>query len=57
MQSMDYDHPDWEAAGRVCDWRNYVNDRLRTIWDTFTLEQKQAIAENANEIALREEWD
>jgi hypothetical protein len=57
MQSMDYDHPDWEAAGRVCDWRNYINKELRDMWDAFSLNQKRAIADNAEEIASREEWD
>lgn len=57
MQSMDYDHPDWENAGRVHDWRNYTSGELRAMWDTFTLDQKRAIAENADEIASREEWD
>lgn len=57
MQSMDYDHPDWEGAGRINDWRNYISQELRDMWDAFSLGQKRAIAENADEIASREEWD
>lgn len=56
MQSIEYDHPDWSEAGRAHDWRNYVLTDLRIMWDTFTLDQKRAIAENADELASREEW-
>lgn len=57
MQTIDFEHPDWEGAGRVCDWRNYISDDLKLMWNDFTLGQKRAIAENADEIASREEWD
>lgn len=49
--------PDWEAATRCHDWRNYINDDLRAAWDTFTVPQKRLIARNAEEEAGREEWD
>ena len=57
MQPMDYDHPDWEEAGRVHNWRNHISQELRDMWDAFSIDQKRAIAENADEIASREEWD
>jgi hypothetical protein len=41
----------------VHDWRNYISPAVRAMWDTFTDEQKQAIAENADDHASREEWD
>lgn len=53
----DYAAPDWADAGRVHDWRNYVSERLRGMWGTFTDDQKQAIAESAQDAADREEWD
>lgn len=49
--------PKWDQVGWVHDWRNYINDGLRAIWDTFTDEQKLAIAKNADAIAGNEEWD
>ena len=50
-------HPVWDDAGKVHDWRNYISDELRGIWHTFTPEQRRAIANNAQDIADREEWD
>lgn len=50
-------NPDWDKAGRVHDWRNYVNQELRDLWPTFTEEQRQAIKQNADEIASCEEWE
>lgn len=52
-----YNEPEWEKAGRVHDWRNYISDKLQNMWDTFTDEQKKAIAENAEQSATDEEWD
>ena len=53
----DYVAPDWESAGKVHDWRNYINESLRTLWPTFHSDQCHAIAQNAQEIADREDWD
>lgn len=50
-------HPDWEDPRRCFDWRNYINGRLRELWWTFSAEQKQAIADNAQEQANKEDWD
>lgn len=50
-------NPDWENAGRVHDWRNYIDDDLRAIWDTFSDAQKIAIAKSAQRQADNEEWD
>jgi hypothetical protein len=57
MSPDDYKHPEWEKAGRVHDWRNYISNKLRGMWETFTDEQKQAIAESAEEDANAEEWE
>lgn len=53
----DYASPDWASARRVHEWKNYIGDKLRAMWSSFTDEQKQAIAESANDSAEREEWD
>lgn len=53
----DYQNPDWTQQNRVHNWRNYIIERLQAMWDTFTDEQKAAIAESAQEAADREEWD
>lgn len=53
----DWRHPDWNEGGRVHNWRRYVSDDLRAIWETFTDEQKRIIALNADEIAGNEDWD
>ncbi len=47
----------WSDTGKVHEWRNYINGLLRDMWNTFSDEQKIAIAENAERIALQEEWD
>jgi len=57
MTPNDYLSPDWESAGRIHEWKNYISEKLRGMWDTFTPEQKAAIAESAEESASREEWD
>jgi hypothetical protein len=51
------DPPLWEKAERVHDWRNYVGENVRRIWDTLTTEQKLAIGLDAQEQASRENWE
>lgn len=57
MLDVDCDEPNWEIGGRVHNWRNYINEELREMWHTFTIEQKRAISKNADEQADGEEWD
>lgn len=47
----------WDKGGRVHNWRNHVGDNVREIWETFTDEQKTAIAQDANTEASAEEWE
>lgn len=49
--------PKWDEAGKVHDWRNYISEKLRGMWDTFTIDQKIALVESADETAGNEEWD
>lgn len=48
---------DWDEGGRVHNWRNYVGERMQALWETFTDDQKKAIAVDAYEISSREHWD
>lgn len=49
--------PDWDGWGRVHNWRNYISEEVRAMWDTFTDEQKAALYRSAEEAAGMEEWD
>lgn len=53
----DFECPDWDRVSRVHDWKNYINDDLRKAWSSFSIEQRRIIANNADEIASRENWD
>lgn len=57
MLDTDCDEPNWEAGGRVHNWRSYISEDLKAMWHTFTIEQKRAISDNADAIAEREHWD
>lgn len=56
---MDYLTPAWrnDGAHTPHDWHNYVSDEVRSLWHTFTDEQKLALGKCFEEIASREEWD
>lgn len=49
--------PLFSQARRVHDWRNYIGDRVRSIWATLTDEQRAAIADDADDLAGAEDWD
>lgn len=54
------DAPDFaNAAGtkRVHDWRSYVGERVAALWSTLPPELRLAIADDAQAIADREDWD
>ena len=53
----DYLNPEWDVYQKTHGWRNYISDELMEMWDTFTPEQKAAIARNAADRASREEWE
>ncbi len=54
--TADPEDPQWAAAGRVHDWRNHVSEELRTIWGTFTPEQRRVLAMDAEDRAGNENW-
>lgn len=47
----------WEKPDRMQDWKNYIGDRTKALWDTLPEEAKVALALDAQEIADREDWD
>ncbi len=54
----DYENPDWTPQWKyVHDWRGYIRDDLRAAWQTFSVEQRRLLAENAQAIADEEVWD
>ena len=54
---VDFEHPDWGKRERVHCWRNYISDDLQRMWPLFSVEQRAAVACNADDIAGREHWD
>lgn len=48
---------DFENTSKVHDWRNYVGEETQKIWQTFTHEQRVAIATDADWLASGEEWE
>ncbi len=53
----DYSHPQWDNAGRVHEWKNYISDEVKALWFTFTDAQRQALSRQAEDIADQEDWD
>lgn len=49
--------PRFSWATAVHDWRNYVSDELRAIWDTFTDEQRRVLHRCFDAMAEAEEWE
>jgi len=54
---LDWEFPKWNEAQKVHDWKNYIFLPLQTKWNTFTSEQKQLIARNAEYQASDENWN
>ena len=49
--------PEWGKAGRIHDWRNYVDTEYKLCWPVLSKETKVAIFRMADRVAGREEWD
>lgn len=56
-EQRDWKSPNWEHVGRIHDWRNYIDEEVQSMWDTFTDDQKQALQRQAQEEADCELWD
>lgn len=50
-------NPEWSKATEIHDWRNHVPDSVKTMWNSFTLEQRRNLVEWAESLASREEWE
>lgn len=48
---------DWDEGGQVHNWRNHVGKNVRLLWDTFTAQQKIAIAHDSDDRAGAEIWE
>ena len=53
----DWNTPLWDVKDSVHNWRNYVDDEVKRLWDYFTDEMKQALAQNFQGIADNEHWN
>lgn len=53
----DWENPQWDAADRVHDWKNYAGEWLRETWHSLSDEQKKAVAASLDDAASAEEWD
>ena len=40
----DAQRPDWQNVGKVHDWRNHISEEVAAMWQTFTPEQREALA-------------
>ncbi|MBA4822438.1 recombinase RecA [Pantoea ananatis] len=54
---IDWDNPSWYSGGKVHNWHNYAPPELQEIWNTFTQDQKKAIAFALDECAGNEQWE
>lgn len=54
---QDFANPNWDAKKKCHDWKNYVNEGLQKVWESFNAAQQLLIAANAQEQADHEEWD
>jgi len=53
----DWEHPCWNGASKVHDWKNYASEPVKAMWPSLTGNQKVAIASMLQDIADEEEWD
>lgn len=53
----DFANPQWDKAEKCHDWKNYINEGLQQIWNSFNAAQQMVIATNAQEQADCENWN
>ncbi len=51
----DVNAPDWDAGGRVGNWREEISDRMRAEWKRLTPRQRAILAYEAEERATRDD--
>lgn len=50
------DDPQFENAGYVGDWRNFVGKFAQQAWKSLSMEHRAAIALDADDKAKNEDW-
>ena len=50
-------NPQFEKAGKVHDWRNYVPTKVQEIWKILSLRERIIVYIMARQQAFDEEWD
>lgn len=53
----DWAWPKWNEEDRVHNWRNYVTDDLKEIWETFGENLQKMLACHFEVLASNEDWD
>ena len=53
----DWEHPRWGTKWKTHNWRNHVTDEVAEMWQSFSAEQKKALARQAQALAEAEEWN
>jgi len=49
--------PQWDIIRKVHDWRNYIPDKMKKVWDKLPFNVKLALCTVAEITASLEEWD
>uniref|UniRef100_A0AB39CDG8 RecX-like filament modulator n=1 Tax=Pseudomonas phage RVTF4 TaxID=3236931 RepID=A0AB39CDG8_9VIRU len=57
LDTLPWVNPEWEKVGRIHDWRNYVSDEFKRIWDTLDIQVRRLVYLSADQQASNEEWD
>lgn len=53
----DSQHPNWDNIQGLGNWKRYVSEEVRRLWQTFTPEQREALARQGRAHALEIERD
>lgn len=57
MKHPDIANTDFENTELIHDWRNYVGENVRSIWNELPANVRMAIALDADNLASREDWE
>lgn len=56
-RESDLENTRFDNAEKIHDWRNHVGENTKQIWPTLDLEQRAAIALDAEDQASAEDWE
>lgn len=54
---VELETPDWSYNSRCNNWKNYIDDEIRQLWNQLSFREKFIIAHFAEFQASQEEWD